>query len=158
MTEILILTNTKMINIIIPILSLQSWKKNIFFKNVYQKKKKKKKKLKTNKKYKIFEQKFESLNLCMVMLMAHIIIYQLIMSFNTQIFFDDKKWKHKFKYLFFEGYSCNKWFHSQDDEESDYEDEFVDLLLIQSIKDQEKILDIPPMPPLEANEEKRGND
>ena len=51
-----------------------------------KKKKKKKKKLKTNKKYKIFEQKFESLNLCMVMLMAHIIIYQLIMSFNTQIF------------------------------------------------------------------------
>ena len=46
MTEILILTNTKMINIIIPILSLQSWKKNIFFKNVYQKKKKKKKKIK----------------------------------------------------------------------------------------------------------------
>ena len=85
MTEILILTNTKMINIIIPILSLQSWKKNFFLKNVYQKKKKKKK-LKTNKKYKIFEQKFESLNLCMVMLMAHIIIYQLIMSFNTQIF------------------------------------------------------------------------
>ena len=53
---------------------------------IKKKKKKKKKKLKTNKKYKIFEQKFESLNLCMVMLMAHIIIYQLIMSFNTQIF------------------------------------------------------------------------
>ena len=47
MTEILILTNTKMINIIIPILSLQSWKKkNFFFLNVYQKKKKKKKKKK----------------------------------------------------------------------------------------------------------------
>ena len=105
MTEILILTNTKMINIIIPILSLQSWKKNFFLKKCLSKKKNK---LKTNKKYKIFEQKFESLNLCMVMLMAHIIIYQLIMSFNTQIFFDDKKWKHKFIYLFFEGYSCNK--------------------------------------------------
>ena len=59
MTEILILTNTKMINIIIPILSLQSWKKKIFFfLNFYKKKKKKKKKkkLKTNKKCKIFEQ------------------------------------------------------------------------------------------------------
>ena len=80
------------------------------------------------------------------------------MSFNRHIFFDDKKWKQKFKYLFFEGYSCNKWFNSQDDEESDYEDEFVELLLIESINDQDKILDIPPMLPLEADEEKRGND